>query len=102
MVTFSPFLLLFHLSTKNLVRWQTGSCIDCPPVWIEGQDEPFMYTYQMDVEKSQACHEAVSSFSVRGQKLMRRVSKFMQKLLTYRKIWRHDKVSKAECALQLV
>ena len=39
-------------AAKTFPRWKRGTCVECPPIFISDDEEPFVFSYHQDVSKN--------------------------------------------------
>ncbi|XP_051888343.1 dynein axonemal heavy chain 10 [Pristis pectinata] len=78
-------------TTKLFVRWMHGSCIECSPQYIEGDDEPVIFSFYSDISQHPQIIELAISTSQNLQKLLGSLSKFLNSWKKYRSLWKMDK-----------
>ena len=49
----------FVEGTKVFVRWLHGTCKEAPPQPVEGQDEPYVYSFFQDIQNNMELSELV-------------------------------------------
>ncbi|KAJ8266677.1 hypothetical protein GJAV_G00133350 [Gymnothorax javanicus] len=78
-------------STKKFVRWMDGTCIECPPQAVEGDDEPFVFSFYSDVSQMPQVIEQGVAVSQTTQGLLGAVSGYLNRWKRYRHLWKLDK-----------
>ncbi|XP_069789574.1 dynein axonemal heavy chain 10 isoform X2 [Narcine bancroftii] len=78
-------------TTKMFVRWMHGSCIECLPQYIEGDDEPIIFSFYSDISQYPQIIELAISTSQNLQKLLGSLGKFLNSWKKYRSLWKMDK-----------
>ncbi|GCC39259.1 hypothetical protein chiPu_0022938, partial [Chiloscyllium punctatum] len=78
-------------TTKLFVRWMHGSCIECSPQYIEGDDEPIIFSFYSDISQYPQIIDQAVSTSQNLQKLLGSLSKYLNRWKKYRSLWKMDK-----------
>ncbi|XP_056602848.1 dynein axonemal heavy chain 10 isoform X1 [Triplophysa dalaica] len=78
-------------STKRFVRWMHGSCIQCPPQHVDGEDKPFIYTFYSEVCQVPQINEQATAVTQSMQRLLNGVSVYLKYWMNYRSLWNPDK-----------
>ncbi|KAI7812536.1 putative dynein heavy chain 10 [Triplophysa rosa] len=78
-------------STKRFVRWMHGSCIQCPPQHVDGEDKPFIYTFYSEVCQVPQINEQATAVTQSMQRLLNGVSVYLKYWMSYRSLWNPDK-----------
>ncbi|XP_072367150.1 dynein axonemal heavy chain 10 isoform X2 [Scyliorhinus torazame] len=78
-------------TTKLFVRWMHGSCIECSPHYIDGDDEPIIFSFYSDISQYPQIIEQAISTSQNLQKLLGSLSKYLNRWKKYRSLWKMDK-----------
>ncbi|XP_067910592.1 dynein axonemal heavy chain 10 isoform X4 [Heterodontus francisci] len=78
-------------TTKLFVRWMHGSCIECSPQYIDGDDEPIIFSFYNDISQYPQIIEQAVSTSQNLQKLLSSLGKYLNRWKKYRSLWKMDK-----------
>ncbi|XP_072908128.1 dynein axonemal heavy chain 10 [Hemitrygon akajei] len=78
-------------TTKRFVRWMHRSCIECFPQYIEGDDEPVIFSFCSDISQHPQIIELAVSTGQNLQKLLGSLGKFLNSWKKYRTLWKMDK-----------
>ncbi|XP_062874230.1 dynein axonemal heavy chain 10 [Trichomycterus rosablanca] len=78
-------------STKHFVRWMHGTCIECPPQRLDGEDEPFVFSFYSEVCQSPQVNECAMAISQSTQRLLGTVTRYLNKWKHYWPLWKLDK-----------
>lgn len=70
------------------------TCRECQPVKVENQDEPFLYTFLLDVINRPELRELGNQINTALQKTFQNIKKYLAKFKKYKSLWKADKVSK--------
>lgn len=81
---------------KLFVRWQHGTCVECPPQKIPGEDEPYIFSFMNDINEHPDVGEVISSILANIRGTLTSVRDFVQRWRRYRVIWRGDKAQIVE------
>nr|XP_054773560.1 dynein axonemal heavy chain 10-like [Lytechinus pictus] len=77
--------------TKNFVRWMHGTCIETPPQNVDGEDEPYIFSFFSDISADPAVIELVQTSSTTMQKSLTNLTKYLNRWKRYRPLWKLDK-----------
>ncbi|XP_043925694.1 dynein axonemal heavy chain 10 [Protopterus annectens] len=77
--------------TKGFLRWKHGSCIECPPQHVEGEDEPVIFSFYSDISQNPQIIDQAFAVSQNMQKLLSLLSKYLNRWKRYRPLWKMDK-----------
>ena len=69
-----------------------GTCRECQPVKVDTQDEPFLYTFLMDVNNRPELREIASQIQNALHKTFQNIKKNLAKFKKYKSLWKADKV----------
>uniref|UniRef100_A0AAY4CET6 Dynein heavy chain tail domain-containing protein n=1 Tax=Denticeps clupeoides TaxID=299321 RepID=A0AAY4CET6_9TELE len=78
-------------STKRFVRWMHGTCIECPPQQMDGEDEPMVFTYYSDVCQYPQVNEGAMALSQTVQRLLNMSVHYLRRWLRFRLLWKMDR-----------
>ncbi|XP_019908369.3 dynein heavy chain 10, axonemal [Esox lucius] len=78
-------------STKRFVRWMHGTCIECPPQRVDGEDEPVVLSFYSEVCQHQQVNERAMAVSQSIQRLLSTVGPYLGRWKRYRRLWKLDK-----------
>uniref|UniRef100_A0A672KU77 Dynein heavy chain 10, axonemal-like n=1 Tax=Sinocyclocheilus grahami TaxID=75366 RepID=A0A672KU77_SINGR len=78
-------------STRLFVRWMHGSCIQCPPQHVDGEDKPFIFTFYSEVCQLPQINEQATAISQTMQRLLNGISAYLKTWMSYRSLWKLDK-----------
>uniref|UniRef100_A0A8C2AG99 Dynein heavy chain 10, axonemal-like n=1 Tax=Cyprinus carpio TaxID=7962 RepID=A0A8C2AG99_CYPCA len=81
------YLFFFYL----FVRWMHGSCIQCPPQHVDGEDKPFVFTFYSEVCQLPQINEQATAVSQTMQRLLNGISAYLKTWMSYRSLWKLDK-----------
>lgn len=68
-----------------------GSCIQCPPQHVDGEDKPFIYTFYSEVCQVPQINEQATGVTQSMQRLLNGVSVYLKYWMNYRSLWNPDK-----------
>ncbi|XP_064612357.1 LOW QUALITY PROTEIN: dynein axonemal heavy chain 10-like [Liolophura sinensis] len=77
--------------TKLFVRWLSGSCIEALPQKVDGEDEPFVFSFFMDLSANQDIIELVQMIQVNMKNTLTNLQRYLNRWKKYRSIWKVDK-----------
>ncbi|XP_066546047.1 dynein axonemal heavy chain 10 [Amia ocellicauda] len=79
-------------STMRFVRWMHGTCIECPPQRIEGEDEPVVVSFYNDICQGLQIAEKVQSTRQIHDRLVKSIANYLGRWKNrYRFLWKLDK-----------
>ncbi|KAL5017096.1 hypothetical protein ScPMuIL_006685 [Solemya velum] len=82
--------------TKLFIRWLNGSCIEALPQKVEGEDEPFIFSFFSDISASPEIIELVQSIQTNIKNTLMLLTRYLYRWKKYRSIWKVDKQAIAE------
>lgn len=68
-----------------------GSCIQCPPQYVDGEDKPFVFTFFNEVCQLPQINEQATVVSQTMQRLLNGISVYLKTWMSYRALWKLDK-----------
>ncbi|KAM3610556.1 uncharacterized protein V6R79_005609 [Siganus canaliculatus] len=74
-------------STKQFVRWKHGSCIECPPQYVDGEDDWFTFTFYSDIWPQHQINESAMTLSQNTQRLLLSVDRCLKHWKRYQSLW---------------
>jgi len=78
-------------SLKSFPRWMHGTCDLTPPLFVEGEDEPIIFSFYDDVSQDSQIATAVSALDSSIQSAFQRINKYLQRWRRYRPLWKLDR-----------
>ncbi|KAF7665535.1 hypothetical protein LDENG_00140280 [Lucifuga dentata] len=78
-------------STKQFVRWMHGTCIECPPQPVGGEDEMVIFSFYSDVYQHPQINEIASVVSQNVQELLFTLDHYLNHWKQYRPLWEKNK-----------
>ncbi|XP_048858906.1 dynein axonemal heavy chain 10 [Brienomyrus brachyistius] len=78
-------------STRRFVRWMHGTCIECPPQRVDGEDEPVVFSFYTDMCQHPEVNEQALAISQNAQRLLSTVGRYLGRWKRYRPLWKLDK-----------
>uniref|UniRef100_A0A3Q1G9E8 Dynein axonemal heavy chain 10 n=1 Tax=Acanthochromis polyacanthus TaxID=80966 RepID=A0A3Q1G9E8_9TELE len=78
-------------STKQFVRWMHGTCIECPPQRVGGEDEFVTFSFYSDVWQHPQINESTMTVSQNVQRLLVSVNRYLIHWKRYRPLWERNK-----------
>ncbi|KAL7391500.1 hypothetical protein ABVT39_010104 [Epinephelus coioides] len=78
-------------STKQFVRWMHGTCIECPPQCVAGEDEEVTFTFYSDVKQHPQINESAMTVSQNIQRLLFSLDQYLVHWKRYRPLWEKNK-----------
>jgi len=91
---YNLYLYYFHsCSTKLFVRWMNGTCIECLPQKVEGEDELYVFTFFTDISVNNETIDLVQSIHYNIKNTLTNMQRYLNRWKKYRSIWKVDKVS---------
>ncbi|KAL2092820.1 hypothetical protein ACEWY4_012618 [Coilia grayii] len=78
-------------STRMFTRWMHGTCIECPPQRVEGEDEPVVFSFYTEICQHPQVTEHAIAVSQSAQRLLNSVGRYLNRWKRYRPLWKLDK-----------
>ncbi|XP_060895064.1 dynein axonemal heavy chain 10 [Labrus mixtus] len=78
-------------STKHFVRWMLGTCIECPPQRVAGEDETVTLSFYNDVWQHPQINESTMRVSANIQRLLFSVDRYLTHWKRYLPLWKKNK-----------
>ncbi|XP_031164939.2 dynein heavy chain 10, axonemal [Sander lucioperca] len=78
-------------STKQFVRWMHGTCIECPPQRVVGEDEVVTFSFYSDVWQHPQINESAMTVSQNIQRLLFALDQYLVHWKRYRPLWEKNK-----------
>uniref|UniRef100_H3BAL0 Dynein axonemal heavy chain 10 n=1 Tax=Latimeria chalumnae TaxID=7897 RepID=H3BAL0_LATCH len=78
-------------TSKRFIRWMHGTCIDCTPQHVEGEDEPIIFSFFSDISQNPQIIEQAVSISQNIHKILLSLTKYLNQWKRYRTLWKLDK-----------
>ncbi|KAL6114194.1 dnah10 [Pungitius sinensis] len=78
-------------STKQFVRWMHGTCIECPPQHVRGEEEVVTFSFYSDVWQHPQVNESAATVSQNLQRLLLSVDQYLVCWKRYRSLWEKNK-----------
>lgn len=83
-------------TTRFFVRWMRDSCVECPPQKLEGQDEPFTFSFLQDIgassEVGEMRHQIARCYSIAAE----RMKKYQDRWKRYKNVFTPNKQQQAD------
>ena len=77
--------------TKNFPRWMHNTCEITPPIQVEGQDDPVIFSFHDDISISPDVVEVLAQAEALMTNMMNKVQSYLQKWKRYRNLWKLDR-----------
>ena len=74
------------------VRWMRGSCLECPPQNVEGEDEPVIVSFYNDVAFNPEIIDLVNEVQSCFQKIFASAQKYLTPWKKYKLLYKGDRV----------
>ena len=68
-----------------------GTCIECPPQRVEGEDEPMVFSFYNEICQHPLVTERAIGVSQSAQRLLNSVGRYLNRWKRYRPLWKMDK-----------
>ncbi|XP_044232976.1 dynein axonemal heavy chain 10 isoform X2 [Thunnus albacares] len=78
-------------STKQFVRWMRGTCIECPPQHVGGEEEVVIFSFFSDVYQHPQINESAMTVSQNIQQLLFSVDRYLKHWKYYQPLWERNK-----------
>ncbi|XP_052801261.1 dynein axonemal heavy chain 10-like isoform X3 [Mya arenaria] len=82
--------------TKLFVRWMNGTCIECVPQKVEGEDELYQFTFFQDISVNSDTIELVQTIHFNIKSTLTSMQRYLNRWKKFRSIWKVDKQALAD------
>ncbi|XP_021370512.1 dynein heavy chain 10, axonemal-like isoform X1 [Mizuhopecten yessoensis] len=82
--------------TKMFLRWMNGTCIETPPQKVEGEDEPYVFSFFTDISVSPDVIDYVQGIQNNIKNTLTNMTRYLNRWKKYRSIWKVDKQTIAD------
>jgi len=72
-----------------------GTCIECSPQKVDGEDEPYVFSFFTDISVDPDVIEQVQHIQTNVKTTLTNLTKYLQRWKKFRQIWISDKVGLA-------
>uniref|UniRef100_A0A2C9JWZ0 AAA+ ATPase domain-containing protein n=1 Tax=Biomphalaria glabrata TaxID=6526 RepID=A0A2C9JWZ0_BIOGL len=86
--------------SKLFVRWLNGSCLECSPQKVEGEDELFVFSFFTDLAMNQEIIELIQKVQNDMKGTLTDLRRYLTKWKKYKNVWKVDKQATADKWLQ--
>lgn len=69
-----------------------GTCLECAPQKIDGEDELFVFSFFQDSEQNRDIGELIATLQGNMKNSLNALNKYIHSWRNYKHIWRQDKV----------
>lgn len=76
---------------QQFVRWMRGTCIECPPQQVDGEEELVTFSFCSDVWQHPQINESAMTVSQNIQRLLLSVDRYLNHWKRYRPLWERNK-----------
>ncbi|KAL8575820.1 hypothetical protein ACOMHN_014825 [Nucella lapillus] len=76
---------------KLFERWMNGTCLVTPPKKVEGEDEPFVFSFQGDVLQQAEVPETLQQVNTTIKTTLTLISRYFDRYKKYKGVWRTQK-----------
>uniref|UniRef100_A0A1I8GPI6 DHC_N1 domain-containing protein n=1 Tax=Macrostomum lignano TaxID=282301 RepID=A0A1I8GPI6_9PLAT len=83
-------------TTTQFRRWKRESCLLCDDIKEEGKDEPFIYSFFLDIKDSSEVQKMVADISQHYFKVESQVKRFQDRWKRYKNIFTPNKSNQAD------
>ncbi|KAJ3602265.1 hypothetical protein NHX12_030024 [Muraenolepis orangiensis] len=77
--------------TKRFMRWMHGTCMECPPQRVGGEDELHTFSFYQDVCQQPQISEQAMAVSQNLQRLLGSLGRYLSSWKRYCPMWKLDK-----------
>ncbi|CAL8247788.1 unnamed protein product [Merluccius merluccius] len=77
--------------TKRFVRWMHGTCMECPPQRVSGEDELLTFSFYNEVCQHPQISEQAMALSQNIQRLLCSLGRYLSSWKRYCPLWKLDK-----------
>uniref|UniRef100_A0A8C4TE89 Dynein axonemal heavy chain 10 n=1 Tax=Erpetoichthys calabaricus TaxID=27687 RepID=A0A8C4TE89_ERPCA len=78
-------------TAKSFVRWIHGTCVECPPQDVPGQDEKFVFSFFHDIALLPQIKDEAVALSQSIHKVLMSITRYLNRWKRYRPLWKVDK-----------
>ncbi|KAG7265791.1 LOW QUALITY PROTEIN: hypothetical protein CRUP_036669 [Coryphaenoides rupestris] len=78
-------------STKMFVRWMHGTCMECPPQCVSGEDELLTFSFYSEVCQHPQISDRAMTVSQNIQRLLSSLGRYLSSWKRYCPLWKLDK-----------
>ncbi|KAM8866758.1 dynein axonemal heavy chain 10 isoform 2-T2 [Synchiropus picturatus] len=78
-------------STKQFVRWMNGTCVECPPQRVSGEDQPVTFSFYSDIYQHPQVNESALTVSQNLHRLLLSVDRYLSHWKHYGPLWERNK-----------
>lgn len=75
-----------------------GTCIECLPQKVEGEDELYVFTFFTDISVNNETIDLVQTIHYNIKNTLTNMQRYLNRWKKYRSIWKVDKVSFVDCS----
>lgn len=73
------------------MRWKCGTCLECPPQWVAGDDELMAFSFCSDLWQHPQINEGAQTVSQAIQQLLQNLDLYLNHWKHYRPLWERNK-----------
>jgi len=88
--------------TKLFARWLHGTCVEAPAQKLDGENEPVVFSYFLDISTNPDVVELVMQTQNRVRAAISGLTRYLMRWKRFRTIWKSDKVSVVSARLLLI
>ncbi|XP_074640231.1 dynein axonemal heavy chain 10-like [Tubulanus polymorphus] len=81
---------------KFFIRWMNGTCIETLPQKVDGEDEPYFFTFFSDISAHPEVVELYQMIQSNIKNTITNLTKYLNTWKKYRTVWKQDKTQLAE------
>ncbi|KAM4746443.1 dynein axonemal heavy chain 10 [Anableps anableps] len=78
-------------STKRFPRWMHGTCIECPPQQVDGEEDLVTISFFSDIWLDPLINESARTVSENIKRLLRSMEQYLNSWKRYRPLWEKNK-----------
>ena len=78
-------------SSRPFVRWMRGTCIEAPKQQVADEEDPFVFSFYLDVSKHPTVMKTMLTLNQAIQKTVVLVNRHVEKGRRYQHLWKMDK-----------
>ena len=83
-------------STKSFHRWMHGTSEVTPPLYVEGEEEPLIFSFYDDIAQNPAISTELEAVQENIHGMFDKVNRHLQKWKRYRPLWKLDQANTIE------
>ncbi|KAG2470484.1 DYH10 protein, partial [Polypterus senegalus] len=82
---------VYNALTTMVLKWIHGTCVECPPQDVPGQDEKFVFSFFHDIALLPQIKDEAVALSQSIHKVLMSITRYLNRWKRYRPLWKVDK-----------